>query len=129
MVRTAKDITDTELQVINVLWERGACTVREVCSLVYPEGTPSYYASTQTMLERLEQKKYVVRNRDAYPHRFKACVSRDEVIGRRLQATADKLCEGSLAPLLTHLVKAKLSVDQRGELRKLINEIDSSKGE
>lgn len=128
MVRTAKDITDTELQVINVLWERGACTVREVCTLVYPEGTPSYYASTQTMLERLEQKKYVVRNREAYPHRFKACVSRDDVIGRRLQATADKLCEGSLAPLLTHLVKGKLSVEQLSELRKLIEEVDATPG-
>lgn len=129
MVRTAKDIIDTELQVINVLWERGACSVREVCSLVYPEGTPSYYASTQTMLERLEQKKFVVRNRESYPHKYEASISRDEFIGRRLQATADKLCQGSLAPLLTHLVRGKLSVEQLSELRKLIDEVDPSKGE
>jgi len=47
------------------------------------------------------------------------------VIGRRLQDMAEKLCGGSLTPLLTHLVRHRqLSARERQELRDLIDEAD-----
>ena len=54
---------------------------------------------------------------------------RDELIGRRLQDVAEKLCGGSLTPLLTHLVRTRrLSARERQELRDLIDELDTKKG-
>jgi predicted transcriptional regulator len=52
-------------------------------------------------------------------------VDRSDLINRRLQMTADKLCAGSLAPLLTNLVKAnRLNPDERASLRSLLDELD-----
>jgi predicted transcriptional regulator len=48
------------------------------------------------------------------------------LIGRRLQDVAEKLCGGSLTPLLTHLVRTRrLSARERQELRDLIDELDT----
>jgi len=50
-------------------------------------------------------------------------VDRDELIGRRLRAVADKLCGGSLAPILSHLARAKkLTEAERKALRQIIDE-------
>ena len=128
MARTPQDITDAELAVINLLWERGRTTVRDLTDTLYPGGTGAHYATVQKLLERLELKKFVKRDRKPWPHMFEPKIDREELIGRRLQATADKLCEGSLAPLLSHLVKAKLSEDQLGSLRDLLDDLDREKG-
>jgi predicted transcriptional regulator len=81
----------------------------------------------QKLLERLESKAYVEHRREASPHTFLAAVGREELIGRRLQATAERLCGGSLTPLLMHLVRANsLSAKERHELRSLIDNLDQA---
>lgn len=125
MARTAQDVTEAELAVLQQMWDQGALTVRQLTDELYPEGGGSEYATVQKLLERLGNKKYVVRNRDVWPHVFETAVDRDELIGRRLQTTADQLCEGSLQPLLTTLVKSdKLSAKERKSLRGLLDELD-----
>lgn len=128
MARTPQDITDAELNVINLLWERGRTTVRDLTDTLYPGGTGAHYATVQKLLERLELKKFVKRDRKPWPHQFEPRINREELIGRRLQATADKLCEGSLAPLLSHLVKVKLNPEQLNSLREMLDELESEKG-
>jgi predicted transcriptional regulator len=124
MARTPQDITDAELAVLNLLWKRGRSTVRELTDILYPQGTGAHYATVQKLLERLEIKKFVRRDRKPWPHQFDARIDRDELIGRRLQTTADKLCEGSLFPLMTHLVKAQLTAEDRRSLRDLLDELE-----
>jgi predicted transcriptional regulator len=130
MARTPQDITDAELAVLQVLWDRGRETIRELTDVLYPSGTGVHYATVQKLLERLEAKKFVKRDRTAWPHRFEATQGRDDLISRRLQLTADKLCEGALAPLLTNLVRAtRLSSEERQSLRSLLDDLDrESKG-
>ncbi len=125
MSRTPQDVTEAELAVLQLLWERGATTVRQLTDTLYPGGGNSEYATVQKLLERLETKKSVMRNRDTWPHVFEATVNRGELIARRLQSTADQLCEGSLNPLLSHLVRSKkLSPDERKSLRGLLDELE-----
>lgn len=125
MARTPQDVTDAELAVLQELWDRGPTTIRQLAEALYPRGTASHYATVQKLLERLEEKRYVGRDRSATAHTFRATVGRDELIGRRLEAVAEKLCGGSLTPLLTHLVRARrLSARERQELRSLIDELD-----
>lgn len=125
MSRTAQDVTDAELAVLQVLWARGRETIRQLTDVLYPNGTGVHYATVQKLLERLEGKKYVKRNRNDWPHSFQPTVGRDDLISRRLQMTADKLCEGSLAPLLTNLVQAsRLTAEERQSLRALLDQLD-----
>lgn len=125
MSRPAQDVTDTELAILQVLWDRGSATVRELTEQLYETYSASQHATVQKLLERLEAKGCVRRNREAWPHLFEPAIERTELINRRLQQTADKLCEGSMQPLLTHLVKAgRLSAEQRQSLRLLLDDLD-----
>src|SRR5262249_44543811 len=101
MARTPQDITDAELSVMQVLWEQGPATIRRLTDVLYPDGRASSYATVQKLLERLEAKGCVRRDRGGSVHVFAAALGRDELIGRRLQDVAQKLCGGSLTPLLT----------------------------
>jgi predicted transcriptional regulator len=128
MARTAQDVTDTELAILQRLWDDGAATIRQLTEALYPGGGQAQYATVQKLLDRLEAKGCVRRDRSGAAHSFAATVDRDDLIGRRLQEMAEKLCGGSLTPLLTHLVRARrLTVRERDDLRALIDELDQRK--
>jgi len=123
------DVTDAELALLSALWDHGPATIRQLVDRVYGQGGTSVYATVQKLLERLEQKDCVARDRSQSVHVFTASVDRSELIGRRLRAVADALCGGSLTPLLTHLVEGQgMSQAERRELRSLIERLDRKKG-
>ena len=125
MPRKPQDIPDAELAVLQQLWERGPSTVRQLTEILYPNGPGSQNATVQKLLDRLEVKSYVARNRDTWPYLFTATVQRSDVIRRSLQATADKLCAGAWAPLLTFLVRGEsLSMEDRESLKDLLKDLD-----
>jgi predicted transcriptional regulator len=123
VARLAQEVTEAELSVLQEIWDRGASTIRQLTDSCYPDGGTSCYATVQKLLDRLESKGFVTRNRNESVHWFEAAIGRDELIGRRLQAVAETLCGGSLTPLLSHLVRAeKLSPEDRAALRALIED-------
>jgi predicted transcriptional regulator len=126
MARTPQDVTDTELALLQVLWDSGPATIRQLTDILYPGGGTAQYATVQKLLERLEAKGCVRRQRTPPAHVFLAAIAREDLIGRRLQDMAEKLCGGSLTPLLTHLVRTKgLTARERQELRDLIDDLDT----
>ncbi len=129
MPRPSIDATEAELSVLQALWDDGPATIRRLSERVYGAGGVSSYATVQKLLERLEAKGFVTRDRAASVHTFTAAIERDELIRRRLRAVADTLCGGSLTPLLTTLVRGEpLSDRERNELRALIDDLDRPQG-
>lgn len=125
MPRTPRDVTDTELAVLQVLWERGASTRRQLTDVLYPHGGPAHFTTVQKLLERLEAKGHVVRGPGEGPVTFTATIDREQLISRRLLDVADKLCGGSLTPLLMNLVRAKpLTPRELRELQELLEELN-----
>jgi BlaI family transcriptional regulator, penicillinase repressor len=125
MNRNQGDVTDAELALLQALWDDGRATIRQLVERVYAQEGASVYATVQKLLERLEAKGCVVRDRSDAVHVFAAAIGRDELIGRRLRAVADSLCGGSLTPLLTQLVEGgELTAKDRQELRSLIDRLD-----
>ena len=125
MARTPQDVTDAELSVLQVLWDSGPATIRQLTDTLYDDSSAGKYATVQKLLERLEDAGCVTRDRSGAAHTFRAVVGRDDLIGRRLRDVAEKLCGGSLTPLLTHLVRTKrLSARERQELRTLIDQLE-----
>jgi predicted transcriptional regulator len=123
MARPAQDITESELSVLRILWDQGPATIRHLTDVLYPGGAAAQYATVQKLLDRMEVKGYVERDRSLFVHRFEAAMGRDELIGRRLRSLAETLCDGSLTPLLTHLARAKeLTEKDRLALRSIIDE-------
>ena len=123
------DVPDAELKVLESLWEMGPATIRQLTDVLYPDGGDASYGTVQKLLERLEHKGYVGRDRSLHAHRFFAATDRDtlvnRLVGQRLRMMAEKLCGGMMAPLLTHLLRAEaLTPEERQELRHLIDELD-----
>ncbi|MGF1580998.1 MAG: BlaI/MecI/CopY family transcriptional regulator [Gemmataceae bacterium] len=126
MARTPQDITEKELAVLQILWDDGPSTIRYIRDALYPQSpTTTHYATVQKLLDRLEEKFAVSRDRTQNVHVFRAMINRDALIGQRLQTMAEELCGGSWTPLLTNLVQnQKLSDKDRKQLRQLIDQLD-----
>lgn len=124
MARRPQDVTDAELDVLRVIWDQGSATIRAIADRLYPDGGTSEYATVQKLLERLEDKGHVAHRAEGRTNVYRARVGRDDLVARRLRDTAEQLCDGSLTPLLTHLVSAgRLSADELGELRRLVDRL------
>jgi predicted transcriptional regulator len=123
----SESVTETELVVLQCLWERGELTSGEVAELLYEEVSDPKRASAQKLLDRLVWKGCVNRDRSKRPHLFRATLSKDEFAGYRVQALADKLYGGSMCPMLTSLVQSKgVTKKDLAELRKIIDEVSPS---
>jgi BlaI family penicillinase repressor len=114
-------VTDAELAVMKLLWEADSRTSREIREALYPDGTPSDHGTVQKLLERLEKKRLVRRDRSAFVHQFKARVSRDALVGQQRLSLAEKLTDGSMVPLVLQAIGSKqLTRQERDEIRKLL---------
>jgi predicted transcriptional regulator len=122
MGRALPNVTEAEWAVLQLLWEQGPASVRGLAEVLYPGGGASEYATVHKLLERLEQKGYVSRERREGVYVFHAARSRDEVLGRQLEDLVEKMCGGSLQPLLSNLVRARRLTP--AEIRELLALVD-----
>jgi predicted transcriptional regulator len=115
-------LTDAEFAVLEPLWTAGEQTIRQLTARLYPDQTTSDYATVQKLLERLEAKQCVKRDRSGAAHVFRAAVAREDLIDDELRELADRLCDGSLVPVLNQLIRrTKLSRKERSELEQLLD--------
>ena len=121
-------VTDAQFAILQQLWLHGAQTIRQVMAPLYPTQTKSDYATVQKLLEQLKEKGCVQLDRSKTPHVFSAAIERGDLIDAQLKEMADRLCDGSLTPLLMHLVAdARLSKHDRATLRRLLDEAKQRK--
>jgi predicted transcriptional regulator len=121
---TSDAVTEGELSILEVIWQQGTPTSRDIAEAVYDLVSDSKMASVQKLLERLEAKGFVRRDRSERAHRFHALVSKEDFLRRRLRALAGRLCGGSLAPLVTALLRSKeFSKRDFKQLHQLIDEL------
>ncbi len=117
------DVTDTELAILQVLWDRGEATRRQITDELYPGGGEAHYATVQNLLGRLERKGFARHDRGEGVLVFAPTIDRDELIRRRLQGLADQLCGGAVAPLVMNLVRSQpLSQSEIEELNAFLRE-------
>ena len=124
------DLGAAEFDVLKVLWEVGPATVREVLTHLHERGRRLAYTTVQTLLTRLELKKYVTSDKSDLAHVFRARVTRDRVTRTRLKSLVSQLYDGAAGPLVLQLVRTErltpLEIDQ---LQKLIEKLDSGERE
>jgi BlaI family transcriptional regulator, penicillinase repressor len=116
-------ITDTELDLLKILWSDQPLTARAIAGRLYGEPNASAIGTVQKLIQRLEEKDLVVRDRREPVHRFSTRLTREAVAGMQLQELAEKLSDGSLSPFIMHLVQAEqLSKKEKQALRRLLGE-------
>jgi predicted transcriptional regulator len=118
-------ISEAELEVLKVLWEHSAGTVREINAILHKQGRRWAYTTVQTLLQRLESKGHVTSDRTGPAHVYRAAVSREDLLSRRLRELADQFCDGTASPLLQALVgDSRLTPEDIEQLRQILDRLE-----
>jgi BlaI family transcriptional regulator, penicillinase repressor len=119
-------VSDTELDVLKVLWATGSGTVREVEAQLRRRKRRWAYNTVLTLLTRLRDKGYVTTDRSGAAHIFRPVVTRDDLLSQGLARLADRICDGTASPLVHALVRdGRLSADDIARLRRLLDDLES----
>lgn len=106
--------TARELDLMNVLWDRGPSTVAEVQAALPDELA---YTTVLTVLRVLEEKGHVTHDTEGRAHRYRPLVERSTAAGSALKRVKRYLFGGSSELLLTRLVEDEPMTDD--ELRRM----------
>jgi len=110
-------LTRLELQIMETLWSKGPCSIRELLE-AFPKDGRLAYTTVQTVVYRLEEKKAVRRaSKFGNAHVFEAVVSRDSAQHRLIDDLV-ALFGGRRIPIVTHLIESgKLTREELREAR------------
>jgi BlaI family penicillinase repressor len=116
--------TDAELEILNVLWERGASTVRDVHEAI-AQRKPTQYTTVLKMLQIMSEKRLVRRNEDQRAHIYEAAQPREwtqkQLAGDLLQRAFNGSAKGLL---LGALSSRRASKQELAELRRFLDEYE-----
>ena len=122
-------LANAELAVMKLLWQEGRLSARTIREQLYPEATKAQHGTVQKLLQRLEDKGYIERDRSLPVHFFSTKIDSQCYAVNQLESLAAKLTGGSLALLITHLVEGKkLSRKELDMLRAILDEDRAKKG-
>ena len=128
MANEGMTISESEREVMKVLWDCESATVREIRERLATKGRRWAHTTINTLLTRLEQKNCVHCDRTGFAHIFAAAVSRDELVQQRLTSLADNFCDGTRLPLILALVDGQnFSDDEIEQFRELIDQLETSR--
>ena len=104
-------LTKLELQIMDTLWTRGACSVREIQE-AFPESARPAYTTVQTTVYRLEKKQAVrISKRISNANIFEAAISRNQAQSRLIDELLN-LFGGGTKPVMAHLIETgKLTLE------------------
>ena len=120
--------TEAELAILQVLWEQGACTVREVHEVLHRrDGTG--YTTALKQLQIMFDKGLVERDESQRAHVYRAAVSKERTQKRFLSDILQRVFDGSPSRLvLQALGDHKASRQELDEIRALLNRLDKDAG-
>lgn len=116
-------LTRLELQIMEALWNQGACSIREIQE-TFPEKDRPAYTTIQTTVYRMEGKNAVRRvKKISNAHIFEAAISQKSA-HRRLIDEFLKLFGGKTQPVMAHLIDSgKLTLDDVQEAEKTLRKL------
>ena len=125
MGASTPDVTEAELAIMRVLWDVGPSTARQLIDRLYPQSKALAHPTVQKLLDRLEAKGCIRRDRSGPVQVFEAAIGRQELVDRRLRGVADQLCGGSLGALFSHLIEGRrMPARDRKVLREFLERLD-----
>jgi len=117
----AKELTERELEVMHVLWERGESTAADVREALESQGRDLAYTTVATLVRILLDKQFLTQTCDERPFKFKPARSYEEVSRTMLGDLVQKVFGGSRTRLLVQLFdEEKLSPQEQQRLREIL---------
>ena len=112
-------LTDHELRLMEVLWERCRATVADVVDVLPPP--PLAYSTVLTTLRTLEQKGYITHKEDGRTYVYRPLVARDEAAKSAMRHLLDRFFGSSPGALaVTLLDDTRLSGDDIAKIKRML---------
>jgi predicted transcriptional regulator len=122
-----KLLTDTELELMTILWKRGEGSVADVLESL-PKERDLAYTSVSTILRILEQKKIVITRKEGRGHIYIPALDKTAYEAKTVKHMVNRVFDGAPTALVRQLVSSMpLDARQIEELKKIINEAGGKK--
>lgn len=117
-----------EYQLLRILWRKNPATAREVlCEYNQRTGRELKYTTVMTLLTRMVEKGILAADRERQPFQFVPQISRDQMLGERLNDFVDFFFEGRPVELAAKLFEqSELSEESIRRLEEMLRQSRSS---
>ena len=118
--------TEAELAILQVLWLKGPCTVREIFEALYQPDETSYTTALK-LLQIMHGKGLVERDESQRAHSYRAAVSQASTQKRFLSDVVDRVFNGSSSQLVLQALGSAppASAEELAEIRALLDRLES----
>lgn len=115
--------TESELEILRVLWERGEATVRDV-HIELSKTKDAGYTTTLKLMQIMHEKGLVKRDESSKTHKYTPLISREKTQKQFMGKMIDTLFQGSSTQLVMQaLGNHKTSKEELDEIQKLIDNL------
>lgn len=119
----AKELTERELEIMQVFWRRGALAVADVKDDLSKSGMELAYTTVATLVRILADKGFLDQVNDERPFIYRPVKSYEEVSSKLLSDLVERVFQGSREQLLVRLVEQKkLSAKERSALEQVLRQ-------
>lgn len=115
--------TDVELQILDIFWNHGPCTVRAAHNLITQtdQRRKTSYSTTLKMIQVLHEKGFLTRDESVRPQIYTVVVTREATQKKVLQDLVERLFGGAMTDLVQCAVSSpSLSPEELSEMQALI---------
>lgn len=91
--------TDSEMEILNILWDKGTATVREIHEVLEKQ-KPSGYTTTLKLMQIMFEKGMLTREAQGKMHVYAAVIEREKAREQVVQKMIDTMFSGSASQLV-----------------------------
>ena len=122
-MRKIPRISETEWEVMKVVWSQGPCSAGEIIEALRQTDASWHPRTAKAFLNRLVKKKALGFSKEGRAYVYRPLVRREECVDAASKSFLERVFGGSLKPMLAHFVEnRKLSAKEIRELRALLEE-------
>ena len=119
----SNELTERELELMQVFWEHGDLTTAEVQAHLEGSGRELAYTTVATLVKILQDKKCIQQTNEKRPFSFKPVRTFDEVSGSIVGDLIKRVFGGSREQLLIRMMsQKKLTKRERAALEEILRE-------
>ena len=126
--RDLPDLTPAQREIMEVVWERGEVTAKDVLRVLLRTRTVARN-TVRTLLERMEDKGWLKHRAEGRTFLYTAARPRHDTVGQKIREIVETVCGGSPEALVTALLDYRgLHPDELQRIRQLLDEAHARNG-
>lgn len=117
--------TDAELEILNVLWQRGAATVRDVHQQIVKSRPAMGYTTVLKLMQIMAEKGLVRRDERQRAHVYEARLAQEQTQRQLIGDLLERAFDGSATKLVMQALSAnKTSAEELSSIREMLDEFE-----